>query len=153
MLITLLAATLLTQPTQAAARTVPGPSGTPVRLTATGTFSDGTSRVFQVTADRDSDNDGLSDLYDLRVTCSDGVVSSSVIAPRDTGSGLSTGKRVHRPMARGDGGIMAMDDWQARTKGKPIAASWDLATLKGARGTAGPRPITLEDVDPAVCAP
>ena len=155
MLTTLLVTTFLAAAPQAAvARTTPKPSSTPVRFTATGTFSDGTSRVFQVTADRDSDNDGVSDIYDLSVTCSGGAVSSSVISPRDAASGLATGKRMHKPMmTRADGGVTAMDDWQTRTKGKPVAASWDLATMKGARGMAGPKPIALVEVSPAVCAP
>lgn len=123
------------------------------RFTATATFSDGSTRIFHVTADRDSDNDGVSDLYELRVTCSGGAVSSATISPRDSASGLATGKRMHKPMTTREG-TEAVDDWQTRTTGKPVAASWDLATGKGVRSASSTSPtsISLVEVNPAVCA-
>lgn len=139
----------------AQAITKTAPATKPVRFTATGTYADGISRVFLVTADIDSDNDGVSDLYDLRVTCAKGAVVSSIVSPRDASSGLPTGKRMHKPETiRATGGIMASDDWQTRSAGKVIAASWDLAPAKGGRSAASSSgsSVTLSDVDPAVCA-
>ncbi|WP_326525699.1 hypothetical protein [Sphingomonas sp.] len=123
------------------------------RFTATASFSDGSTRIFHVTADRDSDNDGVSDLYELRVTCGGGVVASATISQRDSATGLATGRRQHLPVTRAN--PQGVDDWQTRTTGKPIAASWDLATAKGGRSaaSAGPAPIALVEVSPAVCAP
>ena len=123
------------------------------RFTATAAFADGGTRVFHVSTDRDSDNDGVSDLYELRVTCRDGAVASATIAPRDAASGLATGKRQHAPVTRAN--PQPVDDWQTRAVGGQIAASWNLATAKGARSMAPstPQPVTLVEVAPAVCAP
>lgn len=153
MLTALLVTAMLGPAPQAAGKATPMLMEKPVRFTATGTYADGTSRVFQVTADRDSDNDGVPDVFDLRVTCTGGAVSSSVLSPRDAASGLATGKRMHKPMTvRSSGNVTPVDDWQTRSTGKPIAASWDLATMKGARAAAGPKPITLVEVDSAMCS-
>lgn len=122
-------------------------SGTIV-LRATATYSDGTSadRLYEVTSDADSDGDGLNDSGWLRVACDGTTVSAvyhTVKSPRDSASGMASGKRTHKPFT-------IIKEWGPSTPmlGKTGAgggggggvigsrASWDLAKGKGAR-TAG----------------
>ena len=151
---------LLAAPQATAARSS-GPGGGPhVKMTATGAHNDGTTRVIEGFVDIDSDNDGIQDLVDLRVTCAGGAVVSAIVSPRDSASGLPTGKRMHKPFVitkeLDRSSPMASDDWTKRLQGKPAVASWDLATGKGAREASAPsiseRTIAPGDVSPAVCA-
>ena len=114
----------------------------PVGFTVTGTFSDGTSRVVEVTADADSDGDGRMDEGELRFTCAGGH-ARAVTFTRDAGSGMATGKRMHKPMPIARSAVAA---------GSALKASWDLAKGKGARTAApGPIPVTLDPGQPDLC--
>ncbi|BCA59454.1 hypothetical protein HMP06_2223 [Sphingomonas sp. HMP6] len=152
---------LLAAPQASAARAVEPGGGPNVRFTATGTFSDGQTRGMDGYLDRDSDNDGTPDQVVLRVTCSRGAVVSAIVSPRDSASGLPTGKRMHKPFVitkelDRPGGIMANDDWTTRVQGKPQVASWDLATMKGGRQAGSPalseRVLAPANVSAVVCA-
>ena len=119
-------------------------SGTIV-LQATATFSDGTSadRLYAVVSAADVDGDGVMDQGWLRVACSKsamGAVYYAAASPRDSASGMPTGKRQH-------GSVTITKEWGASTpmlgkaggggSGGAVGSivSWDLATGKGSRST------------------
>ncbi len=156
----IVALAVLAAPQISTARSVGAGGGPNVRFTATGTFSDGQMRGMDGYIDRDSDNDGTPDQVMLRVTCAGGAVVSAIVSPRDSASGLPTGKRMHKPFVITKeldrvGGIMANDDWATRVQGKPQVASWDLATMKGGRQASVPavseRVLAPGDVSAVVC--
>lgn len=121
----------------------PKPAGSTVHFTVTGTFADG--RSFDVVADVDGDGDGALDQYVLTVTCTKGALTSAILSPRDSSSGMATGKRQYKPLLiRKE----AADDWMA---GK-IAGStgYDLKNMTKARTTGGTS-ITLDNANPALC--
>ena len=122
-------------------------SGTIV-LHATATFSDGTSadRLYAVVSPADLDGDGVMDQGWLRVACKQGSMSAvyyAAASPRDSASGMPTGKRQH-------GSVTITKEWGASTLmfGKTGAGgggggvvgssvSWDLGKGKGDRVVAG----------------
>ena len=138
--ICLLSAALVT-PAGVLAGSVEGVSGT-INYRATATFSDGSSadRLYSVNVG-DLDGDGVADEGWLRVACADGAVTAasyhSVKSPRDSASGMASGKRMHRPFK-----IIAELDRTAAPAGKTV--SWDLATMKG--GKAGSPKVATYDV-------
>ena len=113
-------------------------------LTATGTFSDGATRIIDVTAG-DVDGDGKADAMQLHVTCAGATVSSSALSPRDAASGMASGKRQHKPFT------MSVTD--SRPMAGVLIATYDLKSLKGRVASAAMRPVTLRNVSPAVCGP
>ncbi len=122
-----------------------------VTLTATGGHDEGAVHVIEAVADLDSDNDGIGDLYDLRVSCSGTHIASAILSARDSVSGLPTGKRMHKPMtvtARVHG-TSNVDVWSTAMTGHPVF-HWDLATGKGARSAMPTVPAS--SIDPVVCA-
>ena len=122
-------------------------SGTIV-LHATATFSDGTSadRLYAVVSPADLDGDGVMDQGWLRVACTQGAMSAvyyAVASPRDSASGMASGKRQH-------GTVTITKEWGASTLsfGKTgggggggavvgSTVSWDLGKGKGDRVAAG----------------
>ena len=119
-------------------------SGTIV-LQATATFSDGTTadRLYAVVSAADLDGDGVMDQGWLRVACKQGSMSAvyyAAASPRDSASGMPTGKRQH-------GSVTITKEWGASTLsfGKTgggggggavgSTVSWDLVKGKGARST------------------
>ena len=118
-------------------------SGTIV-LQATATFSDGTSadRLYAVVSAADLDGDGVMDQGWLRVACKQGSMSAvyyAAASPRDSASGMPTGKRQH-------GSVTITKEWGASTLsfGKTggggggavgSTVSWDLVKGQGARST------------------
>ena len=123
-------------------------SGTIV-LQATATFSDGTTadRLYAVVSAADLDGDGVMDQGWLRVACKQGAMSAvyyAAASPRDSASGMATGKRQH-------GTVTITKEWGASTLsfGKTgggggggggavgSTVNWDLVKGKGARVAAG----------------
>lgn len=80
----------------------------------------------------DLDGDGLPDDAVLKLVCSDGKLTNAsyVLAPRDSASGMATGKRMHKP-------ILTVKEWGAASpqlrEGK---LSYNIKELKGARTAA-----------------
>ncbi len=112
-------------------------------FTATGTFSDGTTRYVRI-ATGDVDGDGVSDDGVIKLVCSGGSISSaSIYAPRDMATGQASGKRMHKPFvftkeldvsSKDATPLKGTYDLKSGTKrGTPGTASWDLATNKGGR--------------------
>ena len=100
----------------------------------------------------DLDGDGLVDERVLRLDCADGTLRSAsfqgeVISPRDTASGMPTGKRQH-------GAVTIVKEWDAVTPelGK-MQPSWDIKKMEGARASAGNgwTDVTLSNAD-GLCA-
>jgi hypothetical protein len=101
-----------------------------VTFTVTGTYSDGTSRMFEVDTSSPDAIDGAPVSGFLRVTCTSGAVASAAFAPRDSASGLATGKRMHKPIT-----VTKQMDAVSAAVGK--TGSWNLKEGKGARASAG----------------
>jgi hypothetical protein len=75
----------------------------------------------------DLDGDGKADDAVLKLVCSDGklVSSSYIIEPRDSASGMATGKRNYAP-------VKIMKDWVAASPElQKIRPQYDVKTLKG----------------------
>ncbi|MEO5640203.1 MAG: hypothetical protein ABIQ98_00375 [Sphingomicrobium sp.] len=112
-------------------------------FTVTGTFSDGTTRYLHI-ATGDLDGDGTNDDGVLRLACSNGAVTNAwIYSPRDSGSGMATGKRQHGSvtfvkewgapspqMSAWKGGYDVKSNTKRTTAGR---AGWDVATNKGGR--------------------
>lgn len=98
---------------------------------------------FQVSGG-DLDGDGAADDGIVRITCENGAVVSAhqVIAPRDSASGMASGKRMHKPLT-------VIKEWGAATPElAAIKPTYDVKTIKGARVAAdaeGWSPIALEN--------
>lgn len=116
----------------------PAPATTSaMTYTVRGTYSDGTSRYYDLVADTDSDGDGVPEEGTMRITCT-GTTESSVsykLSPRDSASGLATGKRTHHPMRTIDKASPLL--------GKKVSASWDLKSSTKARSSSGASPDDL----------
>jgi len=132
-----------------------------IALTATATYSDGSSadRLYRVTLDSDSDGDGLGDEAWLRIRCADGAVAEAfahnVTSPRDAASGQASGRRMHKPF------VIAKEldaASTAATSGKSVG--WDIKTNKSVRTASGGKTmahdswaaVNLRDGAPNLCA-
>lgn len=99
----------------------------------------------------DLDGDGIPDDGFLRLTCAGGVLQAAhytVKSPRDSASGMASGKRTHKP-------VTFVKEWGAATpqlmKVKP---TYDIKEAKGARMTmdgGGWTAIRLSNAD-GLCA-
>jgi hypothetical protein len=81
----------------------------------------------------DLDGDGLPDDAYLKLVCSDGKVqqASYEVKPRDAASGMSTGKRMHKPFT-------VVKEWGvASPELSKIKPSYDVKNLKGNERVAG----------------
>jgi hypothetical protein len=92
----------------------------------------------------DLDGDGSPDDAVLRLVCAAGKLTqaSYMIAPRETGSGMPTGKRQH-------GAITVVKDWGAATPQlREMKPQYDVKTLKGnERAADGWTSVTLSNTD------
>lgn len=81
----------------------------------------------------DLDGDGLPDDAYLKLACDDGKLTNSwyqVKGARDSGSGMPTGKRQHKP-------VTFVKEWgPASPQLSAMKPTYDLKTLKGARASA-----------------
>jgi hypothetical protein len=80
----------------------------------------------------DLDGDGTSDDAVLKLTCADGALTdaSYVISPRDSASGMPTGKRMHKPFT-------LVKEWGAASPElSRMKPSYDVKTIKSARTSA-----------------
>lgn len=75
----------------------------------------------------DLDGDGLPDDAYLQLVCSDGKLqqASYEVKPRDSTSGMASGKRMHKPLT-------VIKEWGAASPQlKALKPSYDVKTLKG----------------------
>lgn len=168
-------ALLLLAAPQIAERATAAPGGMPVvKLTATGVFTDGTTRVFGVTGDT---GDGVPRPMTLAVTCTGGSVSSAMLAdggisamddweapvvramagagalPRDAASGLATGKRMHKPFvmrAELDRQALATTNWDLKSNTAPRSSG--LGAGKVSLSDIHFMRVSLSNVSPTVCS-
>ena len=116
-------------------------------LTVTGVAADGAATYLQVHAG-DLDGDGLADDAVLRLACSAGRLTgaSYMIAPRDSASGMPTGKRQYAP-------VKIVKEWGAASPElQRMRPQYDVKTLKGNERTAdGWTSVALSNTD-GLCA-
>ena len=78
----------------------------------------------------DLDGDGQADEAIIRLTCAGGQLQSAeynVKGPRDAGSGMASGKRMHKPMT-------FIKEWGPATPQlKAIKPTYDVKTVEGSR--------------------
>jgi hypothetical protein len=88
-------------------------------------------RYYRVTSTGDLDGDGLPDDAVLKVECAAGGAAHVLVSPRDSGSGMATGKRMHKP-------VTFVKEWSpASPQLRAAAVGYDVKTAKGARTAAG----------------
>ena len=99
----------------------------------------------------DLDGDGIADDGFLRLTCAGGILQAAhytVKSPRDSASGMASGKRTHHP-------VTFVKEWGAATPQlRAMSPTYDIKTAKGARMTAdggGWTAIRLSNTD-GLCA-
>ena len=94
----------------------------------------------------DLDGDGVSDDAYLKLACADGKLTNSwyqVKGPRDAGSGMPTGKRMHKPFT-------IVKEWGAAPPAlAAVKPTYDIKTMKGTRASAHDDwlPILLRNTD------
>jgi len=134
------------------------PSFTSLSIEGQATDAPDDMRYYRVAAG-DLDGDGRPDKAILQVRCADGLAVDALIAPRDSASGLPTGKRQHKP-------IMVVKEWGAaspaliqsrvgydvkKVEGTGARAGYDVKKVEGtgARGSPeGWTPVTLSNSAP-----
>ena len=90
---------------------------------------DGKTAYLQI-AGGDVNGDGVPDASLLKLTCDGGAVAAASIQPRDSGSGMPTGKRQH-------GVVTITKEWGPATpQFRESRPTYDVKTLKGAKTTA-----------------
>ena len=99
----------------------------------------------------DLDGDGVSDEAVVRLTCTQGALHAihyNVKSPRDSASGMASGKRTHGP-------VTFVKEWGPSTpQFRAMKLGWDIKEAKGARMAAGAdgwAPMTLSGAD-GLCA-
>ena len=96
----------------------------------------------------DLDGDGLPDDAVLKLVCAAGKVSSAsyVVAPRDSASGMATGKRQYAP-------VKIVKEWGAASPElQKMRPQYDIKTLKGNERTSdGWTSLSLSNTD-GLCA-
>ena len=120
----------------------------PVTFTIKGTWSGvsaaPTDRLYDATADRDSDGDGTMDNGLLTVSCpvNGPVTASFIIKGRNLESHLPSTRRQYQPL------IIRRSENGAALAPPVLRGTWDLATAKGARSSvsspAGARAVSIE---------
>ena len=96
----------------------------------------------------DLDGDGVPDESVMKLVCGDGAIAGAYIQPRDSASGMPTGKRQH-------GVVTIIKEWDAASpQMRASRATYDIKELKGAK-TMAVDDWTQVDVAglPPVCAP
>ena len=94
----------------------------------------------------DLDGDGVSDDAYLKLACADGKLTNSwyqVKGPRDAGSGMPTGKRMHKPFT-------IVKEWGAAPPAlAAVKPRYDVKAMKGTRASAVDDwlPISLRNTD------
>jgi hypothetical protein len=125
------------------------------------TRSDGAVRELLLVPETDDGGAGVgkTDHFVMRVTCAKGAVASASLVGAGQISAITGGAVAGRlrggAVQKGrEKGSAAAAAWQTRAAGKAIRASYDLATMKGARTSGAAVPVTVAPADAAaiVCA-
>lgn len=95
----------------------------------------------------DLDGDGAADEAVIKLDCDGSAVSRSsfqIVSPRDSATGLATGKRMHKPF------VMTKEWGTASPELSAMKPTYDVKAMKAARAAAGAEgwsPITLSTTD------
>lgn len=117
-------------------------------LTITGVGGDASGSVYLKVQAGDLDGDGTPDNAVVKLACAAGKVSgaSYVVAPRDSASGMATGKRQYAP-------VKIVKEWGAASPElQKMRPQYDVKTLKGNERTSdGWTSLSLSNTD-GLCA-
>ena len=106
------------------------PSLTPLSIEGQATDATGDLRYYRVAAG-DLDGDGRADKAILKVRCADGIAVEAAMTPRDSASGLPTGKRQHKP-------VVLVKQWGAASPALIGArVGYDVKKVEGTGARAG----------------
>nr|NUR38271.1 hypothetical protein [Sphingomonas sp.] len=98
-------------------------------LTITKVATDPSGQLYLQVHGGDLDGDGISDDAVLKLVCAAGKLTSAsfVVAPRDSSSGMPTGKRQHSPLT-------IVKDWGAASPElREMKPSYDVKAIKAGR--------------------
>lgn len=116
-------------------------------IVSVGSASPTSPSTYLVVQAGDLDGDGRPDDAYLKLACADGKLTQAwyqVKGPRDSASGMASGKRQHRP-------VTFVKEWGAATPQlSAVKPTYDVKTLKGARSVTGEDdwwPISLANTD------
>jgi hypothetical protein len=118
----------------------------PATIVAVGSPSPASPETYVLVQAGDLDGDGLADDAYLKLHCDDGKLTQSwyqVKGPRDSATGMASGKRMHKPFT-------IVKEWGAATPElAAVKPTYDIKTLKGARMSAVDdwSPINLAHTD------
>lgn len=96
----------------------------------------------------DLNGDGSPDTAVLKLVCKAGAVSEAYLAPRESGSGMPTGKRQH-------GTVTIVKEWgPAAPQWRAVRPTYDVKKMEGSKTTAVDdwMPVSLNGLPPGVCA-
>lgn len=96
----------------------------------------------------DLNGDGSPDTAVLKLRCQAGAVSEAYLSPRDSGSGMPTGKRQH-------GTVTIVKEWgPASPQWRAARPTYDVKKMEGAKTAALDdwMPVSLNGLPPGVCA-
>ena len=118
----------------------------PATIVSIGSSSSDNGSNYLVVQAGDLDGDGVSDDAYLKLACTDGKLTQSwyqVKGPRDSASGVATGKRQHKPFT-------LVKEWGAASPElMAMKPTYDVKAMKGARLSAVDdwSPIVLRNTD------
>ena len=122
----------------------------PATIVSVGTSSSDSAATYLVVQAGDLDGDGSPDDAYLKLACADGRLTDAwyqVKGPRDSATGMATGKRMHKPFT-------IVKEWGAASPQlAAVKPTYDVKTIKSARLSATDdwSPIVLHNTD-GLCA-
>ena len=124
-------------------------TGSPVAFTVQQLAWDAaTSTAYLDVTTGDLDGDGHSDTALLKLVCADGAVTGAFVRPRDSATGMPTGKRQH-------GSITITKEWGPASPGLSAARpTYDVKKMEGGKTMALDdwTATRLNGLPPGVCA-
>ena len=124
-------------------------AGSPVAFTVQKQAWDAaTSTAYLDVATGDLDGDGQPDTALLKLVCADGAVTNAFVRPRDSASGMPTGKRQH-------GSITITKEWgPSSPQFRGASPTYDVKKMEGGKTMATDdwTAVRLNGLPPGVCA-